>query len=155
MSFESNNTTFKALEASVYCPPFKNEEAIDTIVLDKFNVEKAKEKIRESVVLLSYDKKYRPLIIEILDVLDQNKHDFLVDHQKYISFYWNGILILRIEINNDVSHNKQLHISLQKYASEKELIATDNNMSKLTLVTIGISLLVGGIVAGITLFRKK
>ncbi len=155
MNFESDDTTFKALEASVYCPPFKDENAIETIVLNEFDVEKAKEQIRASVNLLSYNKKYRPLIVEILDVLNHNKQDFLVDQQKYISFYWNGILILRLEINKDVSHDKQLHISLQKYASEKEERISENKMSKLTLVTIGISLLVGGIIAGLTLFRKK
>lgn len=155
MTFTSDDINFKSLEASVYCPPFKDENAIETIVLEEFDVEKLKEEIRKSVTLLSYNKKYRPLIIEILDVLHQNKHDFLVDQQKYISFYWNGILILRVEIQKDVTHDKQLHISLQKYASEKDERKTDTKLSRLTLFAIGGSLVLGGIIVAITLFRKK
>jgi hypothetical protein len=155
MNFDPDSTPFKALETAVYCPPFKDENAIETIILDEFDIEKAKEQIRSSINLLSYNKKYRPLILEILDVLHHNKHDFLVDQQKYISFYWNGILILRIEIRKDVSHDKQLHISLQKYASEKEERISDKKLSTLTLAAIGISLLVGGFVAGMTLFRRR
>ncbi len=122
MSAESDDIKFKALEQSVYCPPYKEENAIETVELDsKFDVEKAKSAVRDSVALLSYQRSYRPLIIEILDILDQNTAHFLVDKQNYISFYWSGILVLQIIVKNeDAAHGKQFHVSLQKYKVEKE-----------------------------------
>lgn len=100
MDTEKNELKFKALEASVYCPPFKDEDAIKTLDIDgDFDVEKLKDEVRRSVSLLSYNVSYRPLILEILDILDQNAPHFLIDKQKYITFYWSGILILKININ--------------------------------------------------------
>ena len=50
---------------------------------------------------------------EILDILDQNAPFFLIDKQKYITFYWCGRLIVRININNGLENSKnqkQLHV---------------------------------------------
>lgn len=151
---KNNDINFKSLEASIYCHPFKEDIAIDTIIVDKFDCEKIKDKIQKSIPLLNYDKTYKPLILEIIDILDQNKNDFLVDQQKYISFYWNGMLIFRIIINKDVKHDKQLYISLQKYINEKEERLSDKNLAILTSIGI-IGIITIGIVVGIMLFRSK
>lgn len=155
MNFRDDDIKFKALEAAVYCPPFKEENAIENIELDEFDIEKAKEAIRKSVALLSYNKKYRPLILEIFDVLDQNKHEFLVDQQKYLSFYWNGILILRVKINKEVAHDKQLHVSIQKYESGKEERISDRKMSRFVMMGVGGSLAVASLIGLITIFRSN
>lgn len=150
-----NDAAYKALESAIYCPPYKEENAIETIELNEFDIDKVKEQIRKSVALLSYNKKYRPLIIEIMDILDQNRDEFLLDQQKYISFYWNGILILRLIMNKDVKHDKQLHVSLQKYASEKDQRIADNKMSRIILFGLTGSLLLGGIVTGLALWKRS
>jgi hypothetical protein len=160
MNTENDDINFKALEQSVYCPPYKEENAIETIVLDEFDVEKAKASVRDSVALLSYQRSYRPLIIEILDILDQNKAHFLVDKQRYISFYWSGILVLQIKTQNeDSGHGKQLHVSLQKYKVEKERLEDKQTREKLNnnmlLFGFGGSLLIAGGVAAYAMFKKN
>jgi len=161
MNTESNDIKFKALEQSVYCPPYKEENAIETIDIDgEFDVEAAKDGVRRSVALLSYQRSYRPLIVEILDILDQNTAHFLVDKQQYISFYWSGILVLQIKINDqDAKHGKQLHVSLQKYKVEKERLEdkktkeTMNN--RMLLFGFGGSIAVAVAVAMYSFFYKK
>jgi len=161
MNTESNDIKFKALEQSVYCPPYKEENAIATIVLDgEFDVETAKDGVRRSVELLSYQRSYRPLIVEILDVLDQNTAHFLVDKQNYFSFYWSGILVLRIEVKNeDAGHGKQLHVSLQKYKVEKDKLEekrdTERKNNKMLMFGFGGSIIVAGLVAAYAIFKKN
>ena len=158
MNTDTNDIRFKALESSVYCPPFKEENAIEAIQLDgEFDVEKAKDGVRRSVSLLSYQRSYRPDIIEILDVLAQNTAHFLVDRQKHITFYWSGILVCRIDINNpngENDHGKQLHVSLQKYKVEKERLEKEKRSNNMMLFGLGGSLIVGVSVATYAIIRK-
>jgi hypothetical protein len=175
MDNAEDDNKFKALETSVYCPPYKEENAIETISLEgEFDVEKAKDGVRRSVSLLSYQRSYRPMIIEILDVLDQNTAHFLVDKQNCITFYWSGILVLKIDITNeDASHGKQLHVSLQKYKVEKERLdektKLDEERAKLYAEKIekeqmnnnmlffglGGSIAIAGLVTAYALLKKK
>ena len=158
MKTDREDIKFKALEASVYCPPFKEENAIETIVLEgEFDVEKAKDEVRRSVSLLSYQRSYRPEIIEILDVLAQNTAHFLVDRQTCITFYWSGILVCRIDIKgvmNDNNHGKQLHVSLQKYKVEKERLEKEIRNNNLMMLGFGGSLAVGAVVACYAFIKK-
>ena len=156
VSMKTNKIKFKALETSVYCPVFKDEDFIDEIELDgKFDIETVKTGVRESVELLSYNKSYKPLILEILDVLDQNSNAFLIDNQKYISFYWSGIPIFRIIMNKEVKHNKQLHISLQKYQTEMDDIIKENKTNLMIFIGIGTTVFLGGILVGLSLWKFK
>jgi len=155
MSHVPNKVKLQALEASTYCPKYSDEKAIDSITMEEFDVEKIKDHIRTSIELLSYSRSHKMSMIEILDVLNENKHIFLIDKQKYISFYWSGILIYRITILKGVAENKQLHVSLQKYKIEKEAIASEKTTQKLIMIGLGGSLLVGSIIALVTVFRKK
>jgi hypothetical protein len=160
MNTDKNDIKFKALEQSVYCPPHKEEIAIETVNLDgDFDVEKAKVEVKQSVALLSYQRSYKPLIIDILDILDQNTAHFLVDKQNHITFYWSGILVLQINIHNDDSnHGKQLHVSLQKYKVETEKLeekaANERFNTNLLIFTLGGSVLVGGLVTMWAIFKK-
>jgi hypothetical protein len=142
-----------ALEAAVYCPTHKDESAICTITVDDFDIEKIKDNVRASVDLLSYNTHYKPSILEILDVLDQNKHVFLIDQQKYIGFYWNGILVVMIEIKKEVSHSKQLHVSLQKYRTEKQAKMDEKSLNRAVVLGAGTTVLASLIIAGWTLFK--
>ena len=111
----------KALEASTYCPKFSNDDVpVTQLEVDDFDVTKIKDKVKNNVDLLSYKKSHRLEIIEILDVLDRYRHIFLIDQQRYICFSWSGIPILRITVKKGTQTDRQLHISLQKYKSEKE-----------------------------------
>ena len=158
MNTDSNDIRFRALEASVYCPPFKEDNAIETIILDgKFDVEKVKDEVRKSIALLSYQRSYRPQIIEILDVLAQNTAHFLVDRQSHITFYWSGILVCSIDINcenNNDDHGKQLHVSLQKYKVEKERLQKEKKDSNILMIGFGGSLVVGVVVVGYAFFKS-
>ncbi len=97
------------------------------------------------------------MIIEILDVLAQNTAHFLVDRQRHISFYWSGILVCRIDINNEDdedNHGKQLHVSLQKYKVEKERLAKEERSNNLMIFGLGGSLLVAATVIGYSILMK-
>jgi len=155
MNFDTEDIKFKALELSYYCPPYKKDIFIESFKLDDFNVDKAKECVRNSVSLLSYSKIYRPLVIEILDVLAQNKYDFLIEHHKYISFYWSGIPILQFIINSGTSEDRQLHISLQKYKNEKIERLSDMKLNRIFILGIVGSLVIGGFLTALTFFRSK
>lgn len=130
MNNQPNTLKYNALEASVYCPNYSEEKPIDEVIISQeFDVEKAKDHIKNSVALLSYNKSHKPLIIEILDVLDQYKSEFLVEQQQYICFYWSGILVYKVTIkkDNEIGHKKELHVSLQKYKNEKENMTWNRN----------------------------
>jgi len=157
MTFIDSDNDIKlwALEASHYCPPYKEDTFIEHFNLDKFDVDDAKDQVRKSVALLSHNKPYRGYILEILDILDQNKYDFLIDQHKYISFYWSGIPVLQFEINSDIKHNKQLHISLQKYKTEKNEKMSDKKINKLIIFGLAASLILGSIVTGLTFYNRN
>lgn len=152
MNFD--DVKYRALEASVYCPPYKEDNPVETIKLENFDIEKVKDSVRSSVNLLAYEKQHRQLILEILDILDERGNFFLLDQQKYLSFFWNGIPLLRICFDKEVNHDKQLHISLSKYKSEKETMTSDKKLTVLTLGAAGISVFVGGIILGYTFLKR-
>lgn len=157
MDTKDNDIKFTALESSVYCPPFKEENPIEHLQLDgEFDVERAKNGVRDSVSLLGYQRSYRPLILEILDVLSQNTAHFLVDKQNHITFYWSGILVLRIDINRKekVEHQKQLHVSLQKYKVEKSKLLNESYNNKLMMLGLTGTAAIGGLLAGCILYSK-
>src|SRR3990170_7358658 len=154
MNLNFNDIGYNALEASVYCPPFKEDNPVETITVEEFDIEKVNDAIRSSVNLLAYEKQHRQLILEIMDILNEHGSDFLLDQQKYIGFYWNGIPLLRIIIDRDVTHNKQLHISLSKYKSEKETMTSDKKLTTLTLGAIIVSVFIGGAVLGSLFFKS-
>jgi hypothetical protein len=155
MSLSDNpDIQLKALAKSHYCAPYKPDNFIETIELDSYDGEVAKEKVKQSVQLLSYNNPYREHIVEIIDVLDNNKTVFLTDMHKYISFYWSGTPILLITVTNGVSKDKQLHISLQKYIIKKEELISDKKQSRLILAGLGGALLIGGFVVATALFKK-
>ena len=64
---------------------------------------------------------------------------FIIDQQKYIAFYWSGILVLLIEINKEVNHSKQLHVSLQKYKTEKQLKTDEKRLNTAVVLGTGTS----------------
>lgn len=155
MDLNNNNTIkLKALEGSHYCPPYKADNFIETFEIDNFDVEDIKDKVRKSVQLISYDNPYRELILEILDVLYLNKNDFLTDMHKYISFYWSGIPVLLLEVKEGKTVDKQLHISLQKYKTDKRDLIAEKKKDRMILGGLGATLFIGGIVVAKILFKN-
>lgn len=144
---------FKALQDSHYCPPYKPDNFIETIELESFDCDIAKSLVRDSVALLSHSNSYRPFIIEILDVLNNNKGDFLINQHQYISFYWSGIPVLQLTMKIDSKHDKQLHISLQKYKTEKEKLIVEKKQDRFTKVSTGLALGIACVLAGITFVK--
>lgn len=155
MDNQPNDLKYKALQSSIYCPRYNPEEIpIDSIVLeDGFDAETIIDHIKNSVDLLSYNKAYKPIMVEIINVIDQHKSDFLIDYQKYISFYWNGIFVYRIEMTGNANQKKQLHISVPTYKKRKEEIFSEDMTTKFLRGGIIASLVLGSIVVGFTLFR--
>lgn len=152
---EDDALKLSALEAATYCPPHKEDPAICVIKIDEFDVEKIKDTVRKSVELLSYNTHYKPIILEILDVLNENKNIFIIDQQKYIAFYWSGILVLLIEINREVTHSKQLHVSLQKYRTEKQSKIDEKRMNNAVVLGAGTTVLASLVIAGWAVLKMK
>ncbi len=157
MNFETPEIKLKALQQSHYNPPFKDDNPIKTIKLDtEFDLDLVKEEVRQSIRLRSYENSFSPLILEVLDVLHENKALFFLDRHRYISFYWNGYNICLIDIENkEIHETKQLHISLQKYKNEKERLMAESKNSTIMMFGFGGSLLIGGILIGMALFRRR
>ena len=124
MNNQPDDLRCEALEASVYHPEYKQETPIAQLELKEFDAGIIKEHIRGSVDLLAYNRAHRPLLIEIVDVLDQNKQNFLIDSQQYFSFYWNGRLVYQVLIKGEFEHTKDCHISYYKYKTEKARLHT-------------------------------
>lgn len=158
MNFDNDDIKFKALEKAHYCPKYKDEEKgnfIETFNIDNFDVEELKDLAKNSVALLSHSKRYRLLIIEILDVLSDNKYDFLIEEQRYITFYWSGIPVLEICINREVKHDKQLHISLQRYKETKANLIQDKKANRILMLGVGLSLTFAISAFATSWFRSK
>lgn len=153
-----------ALMSSVYFQDRINDVPIDQIDFDyNLDTEAVKEHMRNSVLLFSNNKNYRHMIVEILDVMNQYRQDFLMDNNNCIIFSWNGLVIYKINMNKDkqFNHNKQLHVSLQKYNTEKEILkkkqeAHDMDLSLNRVMYGGLVALVvlGCGFAGLTYWRK-
>lgn len=146
---------FKALEKSHYCPPYKDDNFIETINLDKFEIEEVKEKVKNSVQLLSHTNPYREYIVEILDILDTNSTDFLTHMHRYISFYWSGVPVLLLIIESGITKDRQLHISLQKYKSEKRELVSDKKQNRMLMAGLGGTLLIGGFIVAMAVFKSN
>lgn len=155
--FDNVEIKLKALQRAHYNPQFKEDNPIEIIKLDQgFDLESVKNEVRKSVRLLSYETSYKPLILEVLDVLHENKDLFFLDRHKYISFYWSGFNLCLIELKDkDDTENKQLHVSLQKYKHEKESLMYERKNQRIMLFGFGGSLLIGGILIGMALIRGK
>lgn len=153
---DTDAVKLSALEAATYCPPHKGDDhAICIVKVDEFDVESIKNSVRNSVELLSYNTHYRPLILEILDILNENKTIFIIDQQKYIAFYWSGILVLLIEINKDVNHSKQLHVSLQKYRTEKQSKMDEKRLNTAVVLGAGTTVVASLVIAGWAFFKMN
>lgn len=156
MDLENNlDIKLKALGSTHYCSPYKQDNFIETFELETFDVDKAKQMVRDSVPLLSYSESYRPYIIEILDVLAIYNSDFLTNQHKYISFYWSGIPVLQFVINNGNIADRQLHISLQKYKTKKADIISDKKISRVVIFGVVGTLILGGVITGLAFLRKE
>lgn len=154
MYSDSDEIRFRALEKSHYCPTIKNDNFAETFKLNTFNVEEAKQLVRQSEELLSHTNKYREIIIEILDILDNHVSDFLTNKHKYISFYWSGLGIVLFEITDGIYDNKTLHISLQKYKETKRDLISEKKSNRLLVGGIAGTITLATIIVGITLFSR-
>lgn len=151
----------------------KESFQLELVTLDKFDYDKIVEVINHSAKLISYDK---PLILEMLGEVNKNPQMTGLCHQDHIGFYSNGKPLLRIkiknpeqkqesdeetdpELENDEIIKKQpeqiLHLSLQKYRSQKTEIIQDKKLNRIAAGGIGGLLLLGGAVVGMTFFKNS
>jgi len=145
-----------SLEKASYCPVYKTEHAIENIKVDEFDSASLFDKIKDSVALLNYDDtSLKQILLEIVETLGENKNKFLLNEHKYISFYLNGLLVLLIEINKDVKHNKQFHISIQKYKDEVKDRLSDRLGNKIVLWGTGVVMSVALGIVGLSYMRSK
>lgn len=154
MDFRTKTIKYKALQNAIYCPPHKDDNAIETVEIESFDNNQIKDLIRKSVALLSYERRYRPLILDVLDVLDENKEEFFLHHMRYITFYWNGILILRINISSVeecIENNKQLHVSLQKYQKGIE----EKKLDRYIMAGVGGSITLAALFGFMTIWNNR
>ena len=151
-----NKIKTQALEKILYCPQYKEEPSLVTIELEKeFDGDTIIEQIKNSVELLNYDDTLKPVLIEIVELMKDNRRKFLIDEQKYISFYWNNMLILLLKINKDVKHNKQLHVSIQKYKEEISERISDRRLNRLLTLGVGGTIMLGVTIALVSFMKKQ
>lgn len=155
-----SETLKNVLRGSIYSHKVSEEEPIEQIELEEFNFDKIRETIKKSSSLLNYNTTHKPIIMEILKILENNKDEFIVDQYKFTGFYWNGIPILRIELKSndnqkDYITNKELHISLHRYKKEKTYIEAEKRTHKVLMFGLGGSLLLGSLIAAFSFFRKN
>ena len=154
VNLDTDDIRLDALLATYYNVKRKEDNFKETIELDSFDVDTAKEKVKESVEILSHKESYRPLIVEVLDILDQNKYEFLVEQHKYISFYWSGIPVLQLVMDVEADHGRELHISLQKYKKEKDQLIKEKKTNIFTYGAIGSLVFVSGLAVGLSWFKS-
>lgn len=119
----------------------KDKTQIELIELDKFDYDKIVIHVNNSTSLLSFDK---PLILEILDIMNKNKNSIGLEQQNNIGLYCNGKPLLRILIHNvqNTTTTQLLHVSLQKYKIHKIESITEKKLNRInTCCTTGILLL--------------
>lgn len=150
-----------ALNASTYSHivDFKNIPH-HTIEYDVYYLEGIIFDILNSTELIDFGLSKRDSIIEILNVFKNNNDEYkAIKYYKYIGFYWNGKLVLRLINNgniddNNVNDDKELHISLHRYHDEKNIYKENKNINK--FLVFGASLVVGVIIASsINMYATK
>jgi hypothetical protein len=129
----------------------KENTQLELIELDTFDMQNITESVNKSSTLLSFDK---PLILEVLDVMNKNKNTIGLDQQSHIGLYFNGKPLLRIKINKEVP-TQILHISLQKYRTLKTEYMVDKKLNRMTTVGIGGLLFLSSLIVGLSFVKKN
>lgn len=150
----SNNLCKQALQDSIYSHKLSDDVPIDSIILDNYDYNKIKNFIKSSVILLNYNKSHKPIMIEIIDILNKNKDEFFIDQYKYLGFYWNGIPVLRITQNKIDATDRELHISIHRYNKEKTLLQSEKRINTIIGCSIGVSVLVAISFSIMTIMKK-
>lgn len=144
----------KALNSSLYSHQISQDKPTALITLSHLDFPSIRSHIQNDPALLNFNTTHKPIILEILDLLEQYNNDYVIDQYKHIGFYLNGIPLVRIHLDS-LDNLRELHISLHRYTNEKSRIETDNRTNKLFIYGITGSFLIGGIMTAVSFFKNK
>lgn len=156
MSFSSDNTELKlqALDEAISYPPYKEVKDAMTIEVEDFNYHIIQDKVKDNEEFTNLEGAKVNLILEMIELLGENKKRYNVGLHNYIGFYWRGLPILIVKINSNTIQQRMMYISVKVYKDDLSEKLTNKNISRILAGGIGGLLIIGGIFAGITLFRK-
>ena len=145
----------QALDEAISYPPFKEVKDAMTIEVDTFNYETIENKVNNNEQFTNLEGAKVNLILEMIKLLSENKKRYNVDLHNYIGFYWRGLPIIIIKVNNEMIPQRMMYISVKVYKDDLAEKITDKKISRVVAGAIGGLLIVGGIFAGITFMKTK
>lgn len=161
VDFSINNLDLKlqALEEAISYPTFRSEIK-DTITLemDNFDYDIISDKIKNNEKLTNLEGAKIDLILDVINLLYNNKKKFNVDIHKYIGFYWRGLPILIIKINREPTEEpppRMMYISVKVFKDELADRIADKKMSRAVVGTLGGILILGGLITGYIFMNKN
>lgn len=132
----------------------KRNEQVELVRLESYDTMTICDAVANSGNLLGFDK---PLIVEIVEALGNNKERFGLDKHHNIGFYFNGKPLLRIRLGeNETGDERQVvHVSIQKYRTYKTELLVDKKVNRVMIAGFGGTLFMLGVIIGMTTFRNN
>lgn len=142
----------KALESAISYPKLREDNDTWLIEVDNFSYDLISKQIQDHEKLTNFEGAKIDMILEMIKLLSDHKIKYNVELHNYIAFYFKGLPILTIKVNNSennsVNQGRMVYVSIRTYSDELESYLTDRKLSKVVAGTVGgFLILCGGIFA--------
>ena len=145
----------QALEDAISYPLYKETKDVHTINVNSFDYDIISEQIIGNQKLANLEGAKIDNLLELIKLLADNKNKYGLDQHNYICFYWSGLPLVAININNSaIQKIRMIYVSTKLYRDELQNYLTDKKISNVVGAMGGI-LLMGSIIAGYIILKKS
>lgn len=164
----SNTVKLNALEEATSFPSFK--EIKDAPIIEIEPLEPTESLAEQHDVQLDYysieqiiknDEKIMNLegakvnlILDIIELLCDKKNKFYLNNHNYIGFFWRGLPILCLKINDNKQRNRMVYISVKVYKDELDDYLNEQKVGKTGTIVLA-SLVVVGLIGGYLYYKWR
>jgi hypothetical protein len=156
-SFLINEDTLKlqSLEDAISYPAYKEVGGTEPLEIDTFDYSLISDHVKSNEKIINFEGAQIDLLLEVVNLLHNNKKKFNIDKHSYVGFYWRGLPILVVKTRSEEQPTRMMYVSVKVY---KDLLAerlTDKKINRAIVGTFGGLLVLGGLFAGYLFINKN
>lgn len=150
----------KALEEAISYPKLREDKDTCMIEVTQFNYDIIRDQVQGNEKLTNLEGAKIEMLLEMLRLLSDNKIKYNIELHNHIVFYWRGLPIITIKVNNDNPDNqlhngRMMYVSVKVYKDELHTYRTDRKISRVVAGTVGGLLILGGAIFAYSFFRSR